>query len=68
MSDLSYYIAQALEARLAEEKARAGYEGGSWGWHGHSYIEAVRKADEALDRNIVNLIDERIRAALAERA
>lgn len=60
MTNLAQAITALLEAQQAHDKGHDGYEGGSWGYHGHYLIEAVRQAEDRVTELLTQAIDERI--------
>lgn len=44
MDELYYAMVEPMEAKSARDKAKADYEGYSWGYHGQAYEDAVAGA------------------------
>ena len=65
-ADLIYLFQEAAEADRIERKARDGYEGGSWGYHGASLIEAREKSEDRLQKALERFVDERIDLKMAK--
>ena len=63
MNNIAQLITDLVEAYAAERDARSGYDGGSWGYHGHSLISARHEAEKALIDGLNELIDARIAEA-----
>lgn len=58
---------EAAEAERQEKEARENYDGYSWGYHGHRFIERRERAAEKLQRIFDEYIDQRIEAATGAR-
>ena len=54
--DLTEAMNDAMEARNVERAARAGYDGGSWGYHGNSLIEARYKAEQRVSEQLATAL------------
>lgn len=65
--NLVWALQQLLRAEAEEREARDGYEGGSWGYHGHSFITASADAATKFEAELNAVIDARVAAALANR-
>ena len=63
---LIYALRQVLRAEQEEQDARERYDGYDWGYHGHQWAEASRKAGEEFAEALNEAIDTRVRAVLAE--
>ncbi len=44
MDELYYAFVDLMEATQARDKAKAEYQGYSWGWAGENYEDSVRQA------------------------
>lgn len=59
---IAEYIQEAIDAAIECEKAREGYEGGSWGYHGHMFItrkhDAADKLESALEQLVIDTVME----------
>lgn len=64
--DLVYRLRELLREEDECERAREGYDGGSWGYHGHSFIEAVCNAESRFETAFNDLVDARIRALMMD--
>lgn len=62
---LAWELQQLLRAMGEERAAREGYDGGSWGYHGHYLIDAVQKAERSFEEAFNKAVDERVALALA---
>lgn len=64
-------LGQALEnymsAKTAHDKARDSYEGYSWGYHGHSFVQAMEDAAEDFQNRLDKYISEKVAQALANK-
>lgn len=67
MNSIAQLITDLVEAYAEERDARRGYDGGSWGYHGHRLISARAEAETALIDGLNELIDQRIAEALEAR-
>lgn len=54
----------AVEAKVEHDKARDEYTGYSWGYHGHSYVQAMENAADDLGKRLDELIEKRVLAAV----
>lgn len=62
MTTLTDALRELIRAEDEERKAREGYEGGSWGYHGQSFYLARCKAEERFEAALNEVIDARIKA------
>lgn len=58
-TELALAIANVVEKVVERDRARAGCDH-SWGYHGHRFEEAVRKAGKELEDTINAMIDKRV--------
>jgi hypothetical protein len=63
---LTETMGEVLRAKHEHDVARDGYDGGSWGYHGHNFIMAVDRAEREFARALDEYVDGRIAAALAK--
>ena len=63
---LQQAIKNWFNASAAYDKAYEEYEGYSWGWAGGYEIENRQKAAEEFEATLNELVDERVRVAVAE--
>ena len=63
---LIYALRAVLMAEQDEQDARKRYDGSDWGYHGFQWAEASREAGERFAAALDEVIDARVRAALAE--
>lgn len=48
VEQFAYAVADYIDAKREEEKARKEYEGMSWGYHGFTYFQRIDAAKEKL--------------------
>jgi hypothetical protein len=59
-------ISELLAAKSAHDAAQNGYDGGSWGYHGHYYITRLDSAEKDLNREIDEAIQDGISKAIQQ--
>ena len=57
-------LTRVLEKKEAYDKAYAEYDGYSWGYHGHDYIEDLRDAKRDFVNSLRKLIQQTVAASL----
>lgn len=57
---LSEAIIDVIDAKREHDVARADYDGGSWGYHGHVYIMRVHTAEVNLNTTLAEIVNEAI--------
>lgn len=61
-------LGQALEnymdAKRRHDKARDEYEGYSWGYHGHHYVQEMENAAEDFQKRLDKYIDDKVAQAI----
>jgi hypothetical protein len=60
--NLVWTLREVLLAEEEEKTARDGYSGYDWDYYGYRYAEASRKAGEAFQKALDDVIDARLRA------
>jgi hypothetical protein len=60
--NLVWTLRAVLQAEQEERLGQAGYDGCDWGYYGYRYAEASRKAGEAFQKALDDVIDARLRA------
>lgn len=56
-------LSNYLEAKLEHDSARDKYEGHSWDYHGHRYVEAKETAAHDFGKRLAEYVDHRIAAS-----
>ena len=57
---LIHALQEAIEAKVEHDKARDAYDGYSWGYFGHSYVEKMEDKARIFGREIDKLITEKL--------
>jgi len=62
--NLIFALQQVLEANQEEQEARNSYDGVEWGYHGFSFQNKVKKANEEFMSALNSVIDARVKEIL----